>query len=57
MLSSKFLVTANRGNFNNHLGLPITVCEANDQDDYLITEMGMNASGEISALCDIASPE
>lgn len=55
-LNIKFNVSANDGNYNNDLGLPITLCKSSFDDDYIITEMGMNAPGEIADLCDIAHP-
>lgn len=56
VLSSRYRVTANDGNYNNDLGLPITLCKSNLEDDYVVTEMGMNAAGEIANLCEIAQP-
>lgn len=55
-LNIKYKVSANDGNYNNDLGLPITLCKSNFDDDFIITEMGMNAPGEIADLCDIAQP-
>lgn len=49
-------VSANDGNYNNDLGLPITICKSNFDDDFVITEMGMNAPGEIANLCKMAQP-
>ena len=57
VLCNKYQVTANEGNYNNELGLPITLCSSNFEDDYLVTEMGMSAMGEIEYLCNIAQPE
>lgn len=57
VLSSKYQVTSTDGNYNNDLGLPITLCKANLEDDFVVAEMGMNAPGEIANLCDIAQPE
>lgn len=48
---------ATEGNFNNHIGLPITILNCPTDAEYLIVEMGSNHPGEIAALCDIAEPD
>lgn len=57
VLSSQFKTTANKGNHNNELGLPMTICRSNIDDEFLITEMGMSAPGEIDELCSFAQPQ
>ncbi len=54
VLEQRYQVHATKGNLNNHIGLPLTVFSADDDDDILILEMGMNHPGEIAPLCEIA---
>jgi UDP-N-acetylmuramoyl-tripeptide--D-alanyl-D-alanine ligase len=57
VLSTKFLVTKTEGNLNNHLGVPLTLLEANSTDMFGVVEMGMNHPGEIRPLAEMAAPE
>jgi UDP-N-acetylmuramoyl-tripeptide--D-alanyl-D-alanine ligase len=50
-------VLATKGNLNNHIGVPLTIFRLNKKHKVAIIEMGMNHSGEIQVLCDIAKPE
>ncbi|MBA2692508.1 MAG: UDP-N-acetylmuramoyl-tripeptide--D-alanyl-D-alanine ligase [Rubrobacter sp.] len=49
-------VSATAGNFNNEIGLPLTVLSADPKTEILVLEMGATHAGDIAALCDIASP-
>lgn len=50
-------VSATAGNFNNEIGLPITVLNADPKTEILVLEMGATHSGDIKALCDVAPPQ
>ncbi len=56
VLSQKFQTKATLGNFNNHIGLPLTVLRNSPEDEATIYEMGMNHPGEIAPLCEICRP-
>ena len=45
------------GNFNNDIGLPLTLLSMDPATRYLVTEMGMNGPGEIAALAALARPD
>lgn len=55
VLSTKFNVLSTKGNYNNHIGLPLTILNYQNEDIILL-EMGSNHMGEISFLRDIAKP-
>src|SRR5256885_2840305 len=57
ILGRAFRVTKTEGNFNNHVGLPRTMLEANRDDRFAVWELGMNHPGEIAALARIASAD
>ncbi len=57
VLASKFNVSATRGNLNNHIGVPLSVLATTQDHTAAVWEMGMNHSGEIAPLCEIARPK
>ena len=52
-----FRVHATAGNFNNDLGLPLTILNCPEDAEFLVVEMGTNHPGEIAYLVDIAAPD
>jgi len=56
-LGAKYRVIRNRGNLNNHIGLPLSLMELTARPDIAVVELGMNHAGEISTLMRIAEPE
>ena len=57
VLGERFSVVKTIGNYNNHIGLPLTVLGASNTDDFGVFEMGMNHAGELAPLCEIARPD
>ena len=56
VLIQKFKVLATDGNFNNHIGVPLTLFRLRPEHEVAIIEMGASAQGDIKELCDIADP-
>ncbi len=52
-----FQVLHTRGNLNNHLGVPLTLCARPHEPDAMVIELGMNASGENDHLGSIVTPD
>ncbi len=57
LLSVRYRVHANEGNFNNELGVPLTLLSTPSDTDILITELGMRRRGEIGSLSRLTCPE
>lgn len=56
VLSKKYNTIATQGNFNNHIGVPLTLLRITKDTELAIIEMGANHPGEIDFLCHIAEP-
>ena len=50
-------VLATKGNFNNELGLPLTLFQLSKSHDYAVIEMGASNPGDIAYLASIARPD
>ena len=57
VLGAHFSVHGTKGNFNNHIGLPLSVFGLENKHDCAVFELGMNAPGEIAYLGEIAKPD
>lgn len=57
VLSVKYNVHKTQGNFNNEIGLPLTIFGLTKEHQVLVVEMGMNHFGEIHNLSMIAKPD
>ena len=57
LLTPHFRVHKTAGNFNNRIGLPLTVFAMPDDCQVVVLEMGMNEPGEIASLAAIAKPD
>ncbi|HUP89346.1 MAG TPA: UDP-N-acetylmuramoyl-tripeptide--D-alanyl-D-alanine ligase [Longimicrobiales bacterium] len=57
MLSAKYRVHATSGNFNNLVGVPLTLLATPDDAEIIVAELGTNAPGEIARLADIVEAD
>jgi len=57
ILSREYNVLKTQGNFNNLIGLPLSLLPVEFHHDFAVMEMGMNQPGEIARLTEIADPD
>jgi len=57
VLSRRFEVLKNEGNFNNEIGVPLTIFQLGDKHQILVQEMAMRLPGEIARLAQICKPD
>src|SRR5690606_21685092 len=57
LLSLKYKVQKTEGNYNNHIGLPLTILALEEDTEIAILEMGMSGRGEIEFLARLARPD
>ncbi|MBQ8591277.1 MAG: UDP-N-acetylmuramoyl-tripeptide--D-alanyl-D-alanine ligase [Lachnospiraceae bacterium] len=57
VLATKYNVLKTAGNFNNEVGLPLTVLKITDEHEVAVLEMGINHFGEMHRLSKIAKPD
>ena len=57
VLKEKYRTLKTQGNFNNELGLPLTVFRLRDEDEIAVLEMGISDFGEMTRLAKIAKPD
>jgi UDP-N-acetylmuramoyl-tripeptide--D-alanyl-D-alanine ligase len=56
ILATAYRVRKSPGNFNNHIGVPMSILGLQDDDEVLVVELGSNHRGEIAALAETAAP-
>lgn len=57
VLSTKYKVLKTAGNFNNEIGLPLTILRIQEEHQVAVVEMGISEFGEMHRLAEIAKPD
>lgn len=57
ILRENYIGKKTLGNYNNHIGLPLTLLRLEEKDQFIVLEMGMSNLGEIRVLGEIAQPD
>ncbi len=56
LMQQHFTLLSTPGNFNNHIGVPLTLLQLRPTHQFAIIEMGINHANEMTELCNIAEP-
>ena len=56
VLAKKFNLVATQSNFNNHIGVPLTLFRFDERTELAVVEMGASAPGEIAGLTKVVQP-
>lgn len=56
VLEQKYKVSSTKGNFNNHIGVPLTLLDIDETAEIAVVEMGANKVGDIRELCSMGNP-
>lgn len=56
VLGQSYKISLTEGNFNNHIGVPLTLLKINERTEMAVVEIGANHRGEIEHLCSLAKP-
>ena len=57
VLSTSYKTISTEGNFNNHLGVPLSLLRIKDDTEFSVIELGANNFGEIEILSKISEPD
>lgn len=57
LLALEYKVQKTEGNYNNHIGMPLTILSLDEDTDIAVLEMGMSGRGEIEFLSRLARPD
>ena len=57
VVASQFKTLSARGNYNNAIGLPLTLLRMNAEHNWAVVELGTNSPGEIARLSEICTPD
>jgi UDP-N-acetylmuramoyl-tripeptide--D-alanyl-D-alanine ligase len=56
VLAEQYTVLSTQGNYNNHIGVPLTLFRLQKKHEIAVVEIGTNHPGELSWLCEIVDP-